>query len=182
MPYRFNIRLSGASGQGLLQAARMLAEAAAIYDDKNAAESCAYGPEARGNTAKVDIIISDGDIDYPKIDKVDCLIALTQEAYDRYKNDLRPEGCVIAEAGVETGETMGKCTLHTVPFNEIARTSCGRADLVHLAALGFFATVNDVVSEQSIRRAVLTRAPKTCEKIYIQVYEAGVRAARENIS
>ena len=179
MPFRFNIRLCGASGQGLFQAARMLAEAVAIYDGKNAAESCAYGPEARGNAAKVDIIISDEYIDYPKIDEVDCLIALTQEAYDRYENDLTPEGIVLAEAGVKTGETIERRAFHTVSFNKIARECCGRGDLVHLVALGFFAAMNNVVSEQSIRRAVLTRAPKTCEKLYMQVYEAGVRAARE---
>ena len=182
MPFRFNIRLSGASGQGLLQAGRILAEAAAIYDDKNAAESCAYGPEARGSAAKVDIIISDDDIEYPKIDKVDCLIALTQEAYERYMNDLRPQGAVIAEAVIETGPKTDNHTLFTAAFADIARRICGRMDMVHLIALGFFAAVNDVVGEQSIRQAVLARAPKTCEHLCMRAYEAGLRAARESDS
>ena len=182
MPFRFNIRLCGASGQGLLQAARILAEAAAIYNDKNAAESCAYGPDARGNAAKVDIIISDSDIDYPKIDKVDCLISLTQESYDRYENDLRPEGIVIAEASIETGGKKDNRTLHAVPFGEIAEKACGRTDMVYLVALGFFAAVNDIIGEQSLRQAVLARAPKSCENLCIKAYEAGLGAARESAS
>jgi 2-oxoglutarate ferredoxin oxidoreductase subunit gamma len=179
MPFQFNIRLSGASGQGLLQAARMLAEAAAIYDGKNAAESCAYGPEARGSAAKVDIIISDGDIDYPKIDSIDCLIVLTQEAYERYVNDLRPEGTVIAEAGIETGERKENRRVHKAPFGEIALKTCGRMNFMHLVALGYFAAVNAVIGEQSIRQAVLARSPKSCEHCCIQAYEAGLSAARE---
>ena len=50
MAFQYSIRLCGAGGYGLIQAARILAEAAAIYDNKNAAESCSYGPEARGSS------------------------------------------------------------------------------------------------------------------------------------
>jgi 2-oxoglutarate ferredoxin oxidoreductase subunit gamma len=179
MALRFNIRLSGANGQGLLQAARILAEAAAIYDDKNAAESCAYGPEARGSAAKVDIIISDVDIDYPKIESVDCLIALSQEAFDRYVGDLASAGTVISEASIETGGSRANLTIYAAPFGEIAERTCGRRDMVHLVALGFFAAVNTVINEQSIRQAVLARAPKSCEILYMQAYEAGLDAARK---
>jgi 2-oxoglutarate ferredoxin oxidoreductase subunit gamma len=182
MAQRFRIRLSGASGQGLLQSGRILAEAAAIYDDKKAAESCAYGPESRGSAAKVDIIISDEDIDYPKIEKIDCLIALTQEAFDRYAGDLESGGTVITVTGVDTaagGGSGGTRTIHAAPFGEIAEAACGRRDMMYIAALGFFAAVTNVVGEHSIRQAVLARAPKSCESFCIEAYEAGLRTARE---
>lgn len=180
MSLRFSIRLSGASGQGLLQAARILAEAAAIYDDKNAVESCAYGPESRGSAAKVDIIISDGDIDYPKIEHVDCLIALSQEGYNRYIGAIETAGSVIADSSIESGGASGEHTLHAASFGGIAEKECGRPDMAHLVALGFFAAVNGVIGEQSIRQAVMARAPKTCENLYMRAYEAGLNAARKD--
>jgi len=48
MSFRYEIRLSGAGGQGLILVGKILAEAAAIYDGKNATQSQSYGPEARG--------------------------------------------------------------------------------------------------------------------------------------
>lgn len=180
MSLRFSIRLSGASGQGLLQAARILAEAAAIYDDKNAVESCAYGPESRGSAAKVDIIISDGDIDYPKVESVDCLIALSQEAYNRHIGAIEAAGTVIADSRIEPGGKSGERTQHSAPFGDIAEKECERSDMAHLVALGFFAAVNGVIGEQSIRQAVLARAPKTCENMYMRAYEAGLNAARKD--
>ena len=80
MAFRYSIRFSGGGGQGLIQAARIVAEAAAIYDNKNAAESCSYGQEARGSASRAEIIVSDETIDYRRIDTVDFLLALTQEA------------------------------------------------------------------------------------------------------
>ncbi len=180
MSLRFSIRLSGASGQGLLQAARILAEAAAIYDDKNAVESCSYGPESRGGAAKVDIIISDGDIDYPKIESVDCLIALSREAYSRHIGTIDAAGTVIADSSMGPVGTISDRALHSAPFGDIAKKECGRSDMAHLVALGFFAAVNGVVGEQSIRKAVLARAPKECENLYMRAYEAGLNAARKD--
>ena len=87
MSFRFEIRLSGAGGQGLILIGKILAEAAAIYDGKNATQSQSYGPEARGGASRSEVIISDGDIDYPKATNIDLLLAMTQEAVDKYSDE-----------------------------------------------------------------------------------------------
>ena len=61
MATRYELRLSGAGGQGLILAGVILAEAAAIYDGKNAVQSQSYGPEARGGASKSEVIISTDD-------------------------------------------------------------------------------------------------------------------------
>lgn len=58
--------MSGEGGQGIVLAGVILAEAAAIYDDKNATQTQVYGPESRGGASKAEVIISDEEIDYPK--------------------------------------------------------------------------------------------------------------------
>ena len=62
------IRLSGSGGQGLILGGIILAEAA-IMEDKNAVQSQSYGPEARGGASKAEVIVSDGQIYYPKVEK-----------------------------------------------------------------------------------------------------------------
>ena len=177
MAFRYSIRFSGASGSGLLQAARILAEAAAIYDDKNASESCSYGPEVRGGAARAEIIISDEDIDYPRIDTVDLLIALTQEAYDKSIKDLTPNGIVVADDRIKTGNEIESRKIYSVPFADIAEKECERPSMINIVTLGFFAGVSEIISEKSIRQAILSRAPKTSEAIYMKAYEAGLQAA-----
>ncbi|MEK7871409.1 MAG: 2-oxoacid:acceptor oxidoreductase family protein, partial [Nitrospirota bacterium] len=65
MAFRYEIRLSGSGGQGLILAGIILAEAAGIYDKKYVVQTQSYGPEARGGVSKSEIVISDEEIDYP---------------------------------------------------------------------------------------------------------------------
>jgi 2-oxoglutarate ferredoxin oxidoreductase subunit gamma len=179
MAFRYSIRFSGAGGQGLIQAARILAEAAAIYDNKNAAESCSYGPEARGSASRAEIIVSDETIDYPRVDTVDFLLALTQEAYDKYIPDLLSNGILVTDRNAQTDDQAIDKKVFSVPFLEIAEEACGRPNMVNIVALGFFAQINDVVGVKSIRQAILARIPKKSEDIYMKAYEGGLEAAQD---
>lgn len=80
---RYDIRFSGSGGQGIITAGILLAQAAAIKGGKNAVQSQSYGPEARGGASKAEVIISDDEINYPKIVNPDIVISLTQEAYNK---------------------------------------------------------------------------------------------------
>ena len=56
MSFRYEMRLSGEGGQGLVLAGKILAEAAAIYEGINATQSQSYGPEARGGASRSEVI------------------------------------------------------------------------------------------------------------------------------
>lgn len=179
MAFRYSIRLSGAGGHGLIQAGKILAEAAAIYDDKNASESCSYGPEARGNASRAEIIISNEAIEYPRVVRVDFFVALTQEAYDKYINDLDPKGILVTDSIVQTHGKIGDRKIFSVPFTEITEKECARSGMINIVALGFFAEVNGVIGKDSIRQAILGRIPKMSEEVYLTAYEAGRKAAKQ---
>ncbi|MDP2727657.1 MAG: 2-oxoacid:acceptor oxidoreductase family protein, partial [Dehalococcoidia bacterium] len=100
MKDRVEIRLAGMGGQGLILAGLMLARAAAIYDGKNAVQSQSYGVQQRGGPSQSEVIISDGDIDYPRIVSADILVALTQEACDQHFLNLRKGGTLIVDSGL----------------------------------------------------------------------------------
>ena len=93
MSYRYEIRLSGEGGQGIVLAGVILAEAAAIYDGKNATQTQVYGPESRGGASKAEVIISDEEIDYPKAMSVDLLLASDPSG----RRQVRPRGAPVRD-------------------------------------------------------------------------------------
>ena len=97
MAERYELRFSGAGGQGLITAGIILAEAASIIEGKSAVQSQSYGPEARGGASKSEVIISDGPIDYPKATIVDACLAMTQEAADKYAVGIKDGGILLLD-------------------------------------------------------------------------------------
>ncbi|MBW2571928.1 MAG: 2-oxoacid:acceptor oxidoreductase family protein, partial [Deltaproteobacteria bacterium] len=95
---RCRLVFSGSGGQGIITAAVILSEAAVLYENLNAVQSQAYGPAARGGATRSDIIISESDINFPKVIQPNVLICLTQEAYNTFCNIIRPGGLLITDA------------------------------------------------------------------------------------
>src|SRR5690554_1689089 len=91
------IRLSGSGGQGIILAAIILAEAC-ILNGKNVIQTQAYGPEARGGASKAEVIVSEDQIDYPKVINPDIVLAMTQEAADKHAAALKQNGILLVDS------------------------------------------------------------------------------------
>ncbi len=174
MSFRYEIRLSGEGGQGLVLAGKILAEAAAIYDDHNATQSQSYGPEARGGASKSDVIISDGEIDYPKAEHIDLLLALTQEALDKYVSDLQPGGTLVVDSDAVERLPEGKWRVVRHPFVRTAREQLGKAVVANIVALGLIVRLSRAVNEDSAEQAILARVPKGTEDLNRRAYRLGL--------
>lgn len=177
MSFRYELRLSGEGGQGLVLAGKILAEAAAIYDDRNATQSQSYGPEARGGASKSEVIISDGEIDYPKAENLDLLLALTQEAFDKYHHDLRPGGLLLVDEDAVTRLDQGTWKVIRIPFVRLAREKLNKAIVANIVALGVIVRLSKVVSEQAAEQAILARVPRGTEDLNRAAYRLGLEAA-----
>ncbi len=77
---RFEICLSGLGGQGILTLGKIMGGALALGHGYYVTQTQSYGPEARGGASRSDLVISSIPISYPKTDKIDLLVALSQEA------------------------------------------------------------------------------------------------------
>jgi 2-oxoglutarate ferredoxin oxidoreductase subunit gamma len=179
MSFRYDIRLSGEGGQGLVLAGRILAEAAAIYDDKNATQSQSYGPEARGGASRSEVIISDEDIDYPKAVSIDLLLAFTQESCNKYAKDLKENGILLLDSGAVAKVPEGSFKVYKVPITEIARERVGKAVVANIVALGIIVELTKVVSVEALEAAVLSRVPKGTEELNVKAFRTGMEVARE---
>ena len=173
MGYRYEVRLSGEGGQGIVLAGVILAEAAAIYDGKNATQTQVYGPESRGGASKAEVIISDEEIDYPKALAVNLLLALTQAAADKYVTDLRPSGLLVVDSSKVHHVPSGAFAVRSLPIIETAKEAVGKTMVANIVSLGVICGLSQVVSREAIERAVLARVPRGTEELNRRALEAG---------
>lgn len=179
MVERFEIRLSGSGGQGLVLAGVILAEAAAIHDNLYAVQSQSYGPEARGGASKSEVIVGSEPISYPKAVRPDLLLALNQESFNKYASSLRAGGTIIADSDFVDVAKPGDYTLIRLPITDLARTQVGREMVVNIVCLGIIQEITGVVTAPSLEKAVLGRVPKGTEAINTKALRVGQEAARK---
>jgi 2-oxoglutarate ferredoxin oxidoreductase subunit gamma len=173
--HRVEIRLSGSGGQGLILAGVILAEAAAIYDKKNAIQTQSYGPEARGGASKSEVIISDEDILFPKTTRLDYLLALNQESCDLYSRDLKEKGLLLVDA--DAVDHVPPLQVVSLPLVRTAREQVGKLMTTNIVSLGALIGLSKVVSSESLKKAILARVPKGTEKLNLEALKLGLEMA-----
>ena len=157
------IRLCGSGGQGVITAAIILAEAA-IMEGKEAVQSQSYGPEARGGASKAEVIIDNKFIYHPKVVKPDMVLALTQQAADKYSVDLCGNGVLIIDEDLVPNAPVHPNVVK-VPMTRLAVEGLGKDLFTNIVALGLLVKATGVVSLETIQKAVAKRVPKaTIEK------------------
>ncbi len=176
---RFEIRISGAGGQGVISTGMLLGEAISIGDGKNVSQSQSYGPEARGGATRADIIVSDGDIFFPECHKMDLLVAFTSTAYENYATLAKTDGLIVADASA-TSIILGQAKTIAVPFIEIAAKKFKKPIVANIIALGFISTYLGIVSKKSIKDAVEDRFAGSAHlKLNMKAIEEGFKLGKE---
>ncbi|MFQ5441106.1 MAG: 2-oxoacid:acceptor oxidoreductase family protein [Thermodesulfobacteriota bacterium] len=179
MGARYEIRFSGSGGQGMILAGIVMAEAASIYSDKNAAQSQSYGPESRGGASKAEVIISDQAIDYPKATSIDCMLALTQQACSKYHGDIKKGGILLIDSDEVKDVPQGDFKLMSFPIIETARTALGKTIVANIISLGMITELTGVVTHEAMEQAVLSRVPKPFLDLNKKALQIGFEKARE---
>ncbi len=180
---RFEVRLAGSGGQGMILAGIILGEAAALYEGKNAVQTQSYGPEARGGASRSEVVISDGEIDYPKVTSPDITLVLTQEAADKYGGDLKEGGVLVADSFfVQNLPQVDGKILH-LPIIKTTIEKLGKPLFANILALGVIcALMENVVSKESLKKAILDRVPKGTEEKNMEAFEIGYEMGKKALS
>lgn len=168
----WQISLSGTGGQGLILAGIILAEAA-IIDGKQTIQTQSYGPEARGGASKSEVIISDEEIDYPKATAADILLAMSQEACNKYISLLKEGGKLIIDTTLVKTAPEVNAKILALPITHIARNELGNVMVANIVALGALAGFTGVVELDCLTKAVLARVPKGTEELNKKALETG---------
>ncbi len=172
MANRHEIRLCGYGGQGIILAGHIIGQAVSIFDGKNAVFIQDYGPEARGGACRADVVTSDERVVYPYIHTPSVLIAMFQEAYNKYYTKNRHDALVIIDEDlVKPGETSSG-ELLAVPATRMAE-ELGRVTVANVVMLGFFTAVTSIVSIDAMKKSILASVPKGTEELNMKAVERG---------
>lgn len=176
MARRYEVRLAGTGGQGTILAGIILAEAA-IREGKNVVQTQSYGPEARGGASRSEIVISEGEIDHPKVLEPNITLCMSQEACDRYSNQTRQGGLIILDADHVSRSPTTRAV--RVPLTSLAREVTGRAIAANVVGLGLLAGLTGIVSRESLEEAVQARAPRGTAELNLRALAAGYEEAQQ---
>jgi len=174
---RYELRFSGSGGQGLITAGIIMAKAASIYEGKQAVQSQSYGPEARGGSSKSEVIISDEIIDYPKATRVDALLAMTQEAADKYTHDLKEGGILLIDSDMVKKIPAGNFKTVAFPIINTAKNDVGREIVANIVALGAMVALSGQVSFENAEKAVLSSVPEAFIELNKKAFTMGFERA-----
>lgn len=176
LPQTSEILLSGTGGQGLILAGQILAEAV-VRDGKNTVQTQSYGPEARGGASRTEIIISDVEIDYPRVTKPDVLLVMSQEALNRFAGMLDEKGILIIDSTYIQDIPATAARIYKVPYSKIAKETLGKEMVANIVALGALAAISGVVTKESLMFALLSRIPLGTEALNQKALELGWKSA-----
>ena len=171
---RYEIRIAGAGGQGIILAGIILAEAG-IIQELHVAQSQKYGPETRGGNSISEVILSDTEVDFPQSTELDVLIALTQLACDRNLPDMKEGGLVIVDSEA-VQRVLWEKTI-SIPFGEIAR-KVGEERAINIAALGSLVPFCPLIDRRALTGAIANRLPPAKLEVNLQAFDKALGFAR----
>jgi 2-oxoglutarate ferredoxin oxidoreductase subunit gamma len=149
-------------------AGRILAEAA-ILSGANASQNQVYGPQSRGGASRSDVIIADESIGFPLAERIDLLIALSDEAYTRYRPETA-EGCrLIVDSRCGSAAAVGD----VLPMVDTARAVSGGELVTGVVALGVLAASTRIVDGEALVSALVARVPERHRAMNIEALDAG---------
>jgi 2-oxoglutarate ferredoxin oxidoreductase subunit gamma len=200
MEGRFEIRIAGSGGQGVILATELIGQAAALYEkDLYVVQSQAYGPEARGGKSKAEVVISEEPIDYPKVIAPKLQVILTQPAADEFAPDTFPGGRIIYDdfyvitipgwpsfsggGGVEESERID-ANAYVLPIVRTARDKIGKEIVTNMVALGTAGRVlelENIMSPDSLRKAISHHFDdKKLADLNIQAFDEGYKIFKDS--
>ena len=158
---RCRMVFSGSGGQGVITAAVIIAEAALLYENFNAVQSQAYGPAARGGATRSDVIISESEINFPKVIQPNLLICLTQEAYNKFFPIIRPGGLLITDTRFVKTQKKVDAQQKELPIFEAVMDNIGKPIVFNICMLGAVIGLTELVKAESIMKVLTNRMPSS---------------------
>ena len=172
--------IAGFGGQGILFAGTVLARAA-MTEGQEVLWIPSYGPEMRGGTASVTVIVGDTEIGSPVVDRADAIVALNPPSLARFEALVAPGGLLVLNTSlIEAEATRTDIEVVGVPCTQLARMA-GDDRLVGVVALGALLARRPLVTLEATRAAIEAIVSKKRPEILdadLAALLAGFEAAR----
>lgn len=175
---RFEIRLSGLGGQGIITLGRILGHSLALGHGYYVTQTQSYGPEARGGSSRADLVISSQPISYPKTESVDLLVALSQEACNNYYPYLKRDGVLLVDSSMVKQAPTN--TFLGLPFTDLARDKVGLAQTLNILVMGAITHLLPFAEQRIVKKSIEENLPAKIHKINFKAFNLGHREAAKS--
>jgi len=181
---RKEILFGGFGGQGIVLASVVVARAASLYMGLHATQAQAYGAQARGGASKGEVVISDEPIDYPRTTNPDCLVLLSQEAYNTYMPYLREGGIAIIDVDLVPNrnkdlEKSKGAKVIEIPLTRITEDNFNTRMPMNMVAIGVLIGVTGCITLEAAEKAIKDVVPKSTVDMNLRALHLGVELSEK---
>ena len=143
------IIIAGFGGQGVLSMGKILAYSG-IMQNKEVSWMPSYGPEMRGGTANVTVILSDDRISSPYLHLFDTAIILNQQSMDKFESSIKPGGVLLYEPnGIHEHPTRTDINIYQIEATKLA-AEMGNKKIFNMVVLGAYLKIKPVVALENV--------------------------------
>ena len=164
------IIIAGFGGQGVLSMGKILAYSG-IMQNLEVTWMPSYGPEMRGGTANVTVILSDKKISSPILTTYDTVIALNQQSLDKFESRVKPGGLLIYDPNGIT---------HLPTRKDIVAAELGSAKVYNMVVLGALLQMKPIVEMENVTKGLMKSIPERYHNL-IPMNEAAIEKGKQSI-
>lgn len=158
------IVIAGFGGQGVLSMGKILAYSA-LMENKEVSWMPSYGPEQRGGTANVTVIVSDDRISSPVLNQFDTAIVLNQPSMDKFESKVKPGGILIYDGyGIHKPPTRTDIHIYRLDAMDIA-SQADMKKVFNMIILGGYLKLCPIVSVESVMKGLKKTLPERHHKL-----------------
>lgn len=152
------IIIAGFGGQGVLSMGKILAYSGMLQGSE-VTWMPSYGPEMRGGTANVTVIISDKKISSPIIHEYDTAIILNQQSLDKFESMVKKGGLLIYDPnGITHPPTRKDIDIYSIDAAAVAAKE-GKMRFFNMIVLGGFLKIKPVVTLEGVKQGLAKSLP-----------------------
>ncbi len=173
------IIIAGFGGQGVLSMGKILAYSG-IMQGQEVTWMPSYGPEMRGGTANVTVILSDKKISSPILSKFDTAIILNQQSMDKFENSVKPGGLMIYDPnGITRHPKRKDIKVYTIDAVNIS-VELGESKAYNMVVMGAFLKLKPVVEYENVLKGLKKSIPERHHSL-IPMNEKAIKAGMEKL-
>ena len=174
---RINVRFAGAGGQGVILASVLLAEGYGLGENYNISQTQSYGPEARGGACKAEVVISDEEIDYMKVDTADVFIALNQVGFDKYIDNVKKDALVLVNSTLVETDNPDH---YKINATEIAE-EMGKPFVVNIVMLGALTKLMPKIHYNTIEEEIKQKFAASIAISNLEAFDKGYQVMAQQL-
>ena len=166
-------RFAGVGGQGAILAGVIFANAMIRYEGKHAVQSPSYTAAVRGGPTKVDVIVDDDPIIFPRATNINVMLSFHEKSYHAFAYNLADDVIIVADTDLNPGLKPDERT-YLIPFYRIAKEVIGKVQVANVID-----AVTGIPKEDSIRQAIKDRIPPAFIDLNMKAFDEGVKRIEE---